>query len=280
MTTAQKVIKYLAIAFAIFLIINIISGILWAIFGASFILGLHTWENDTIREHSVITNYEYSDVETLNREIETLDIDIKFNSLIIKTGSEFKVEGDSNNIKCRQDNKTIHIEETNHHWFQKNNSGEIIIYIPEDLEFDKVKISTGAGKIDIERLKAKRLSLEIGAGETNIKELEVKDKAEIDGGAGKVTILSGIINDLDLDMGVGKVELNAKLTGSTDIDAGIGELAININAPREDYKIRASKGIGAITIDKEGISNDTIYGNGENYIKIDGGIGSIRVNFK
>ena len=280
MTTAQRIIKYLAIAFAIFLIINIISGILWAIFGVSFIFGLHTWENDTIREHSVITNYEYSDVDTLNREIETLNIDLNFSNLIIKKGEAFKVEGDNNNIKCRQNDITLYIEEINHHWFQKNNGGELIIYIPEDLEFDKVKISTGAGKIDIERLKAKRLSLEIGAGETNIKELEVKDKAEIDGGAGKVTILSGIINDLDLDMGVGKVELNAKLTGITDIDAGIGELDININAPREDYKIRASKGIGAITIDREGISNDTIYGNGENYIKIDGGIGSIKIKFE
>ena len=280
MTTAQKVIKYLAIAFAIFLILNIISGILWAIFGVSFIFGLQNWENNEIREHSVITNYEYSDIDTLNREIETLDIDIKFNSLIIKTGSEFKVEGDSNHIKCRQDNKTIHIEETNHHWFQRNNRGEIIIYIPENLEFEKVKISTGAGKIDIEKLETKRLSLEIGAGETQIRELDVKDKADINGGAGKVTILSGIINDLDLDMGVGKVELNAKLTGSTDIEAGIGELDVNINAPKEDYKIKASKGIGSITIDKEGISDDTIYGNGENYIKIDGGIGSIKIKFE
>lgn len=273
MTTAQRVIKYLAIAFAVFLIINIISAILWGLFGFTFIFGLHNTENDTIREYSVITNYEHEDIDTL-------DIDINFSSLIIKTGEDFKVEGDNNYIKCRQDNRTVHIEEKNHHWFAQNNSGELIIYIPENLEFDKVKICTGAGKIDIERIVTKRLSLEIGAGETQIRELEVKDKADIDGGAGKVTILSGLINDLDLDMGVGKVELNAKLIGSVDIDAGIGELDVNINAQKEDYKIKASKGIGTITIDGEGISGDTVYGNGENYIKIEGGIGSIRVNFE
>lgn len=279
MTTAQKIIKYLAIAFAIFLIINIISGILWAIFGVSFIFGLQNWESDTKREYSVITNYEYNDIDTLNREIDTLDIDIKFSNLKIKTAEEFKVEGDSNYIKCRQDNRTIHIEEINHHWFNKNNSGELIIYMPKNLEFDKVKICTGAGKIDIDRIDTRKLSLEIGAGETHIRELNVKDKADIDGGAGKVTILSGIINDLDLDMGVGKVELKAKLTGSADIEAGIGELDVKINATKEDYKIKASKGIGSITIDGEGISDDIIYGNGENYIKIDGGIGSIKVKF-
>lgn len=104
MTTAQKVIKYLAIAFAIFLIINIISAILWGLFGFTFIFGLHNTDNDTIREQSVITNYEYKDIDTL-------DIDIDFSSLIIKTGEEFKVEGNNEYLRCIQDNRTIHIEE-------------------------------------------------------------------------------------------------------------------------------------------------------------------------
>lgn len=273
MTTAQKVIKYLAIAFAIFLIVNIVSAILWALFGFSFIFGLHDRENHIISEEISTTNFEYENINTL-------DIDIDFSSLVIRTGEEFKVEGDNNYIQCKQNNQTIHIEEKNHHWFAKNNSGELVIYVPENLEFDKVKICTGAGKINIEKIVAKRLSLEIGAGETQIRELNVRDKADIDGGAGKVTILSGLINDLDLDMGVGKVEVNAKLTGNTDIDAGVGELDININAPKEDYRINTSKGIGSISIDGKGISDDITYGDGDNYIKIEGGIGSIKLNFK
>ncbi len=273
MTTAQKVIKYLAIAFAIFLIVNIVSAILWGLFGFSFIFGLHDRKDDIVSEEIIATNSEYEDIETL-------DIDMAFSNLMIKTADSFKVEGDNNHIRCNQNGKTIHIEEKGNHWFARNNSGNLIIYIPENLEFDKVKICTGAGKIDIEKITTKKLSLEIGAGEAQIKKLNVIDKTDIDGGAGRVAILSGIINDLDLDMGVGKVEVNAKLTGNSNIEAGIGELNINIDAPKEEYRIKTSKGIGSIYIDGKGSSDDTTYGDGENYIKIDGGIGNIRLNFK
>lgn len=272
MTTAQKVIKYLAIAFAIFLIVNIISAILCGIFGFAFIFGIKT-DNEKIRGEMISTNFEYEDIKTL-------DIDIAFSSLEIKSGEELKIETHSNSINCRKNNQTIQVEEKNYNWLSKNNSRDLIIYIPDDLEFDKIKINTGAGRISIEKIKTKKLYLEIGAGETRIEELEVTDKADIDGGAGKVTILSGIINDLHLDMGVGKVEINAKLIGNTDIDAGIGELAINVEAPEEDYKVKASKGIGNINIDGKNISSDAIYGDGNNYIKIDGGIGNIKVEFK
>ena len=37
----------------------------------------------------------------------------------------------------------------------KNNSRDLIIYIPDDLEFDKIKINTGAGRISIEKIKTK-----------------------------------------------------------------------------------------------------------------------------
>lgn len=272
MTTIQKVIKYLAIAFAIFIIVNIVSAILWGIFGFSFIFGLNR-QNEIITEEMATTNFEYENIDTL-------DIDIAFSSLKIKNGEEFKIETNNSNITCRQNNETVHIDEKNHKWFSRNNNGDLIIYIPENLEFDKIKINTGAGKIDIEKITTNRLTLEIGAGETIIEKLKVTGKAEIDGGAGRVTISSGEINNLDLDMGVGSVELNAKLTGDSDIDAGIGELNLDINASKEDYKIKASKGIGNITIDGKGISDDTTYGEGENYIRIDGGIGNIRIDFE
>ena len=40
MTLAQKIIKYLALAFAIFLIVTIISGILGGLYALSGVLGL------------------------------------------------------------------------------------------------------------------------------------------------------------------------------------------------------------------------------------------------
>ena len=43
MTTTQKIIKYLALSFAIFLIVTIISGILGALYALSVVLGLQPY---------------------------------------------------------------------------------------------------------------------------------------------------------------------------------------------------------------------------------------------
>ena len=74
MTTFQKIIKYLAIAFAIFLIVSIIGGILTGLAGISFL---------TSRKDSEIVgemqNYP------IEGEFDSLSVDLSFAKLVIKT---------------------------------------------------------------------------------------------------------------------------------------------------------------------------------------------------
>ena len=272
MTTAQIVIKYLALAFAAFLIVSIISGILSALYALSGVLGLQK-EDEIIKDEMSKINFE-------NSEVATLDIDVAFTNLIIKKGDLLLAETNNKNINCIQNNQNLQIKENQHSLFSKNDTGDLVIYIPEDLEFKKVKINSGAGKIQIENINAEKLYLELGAGETIIEKLNVTDDCKIESGAGKVSILSGNINELNLDMGVGKFEVTSALTGNSKINAGIGNLELNIQGNKENYTIKANKGIGSIKIDGKEVSNDITYGNGENNIKIDGGIGEIKIDFK
>lgn len=235
MTTAQKIIKYLAIAFAIFLIITIISAILSATVALSGILGLKKTIENSNNTEMVTTTFE-------NAEIHTLNIDIAATNLTIKQGEILKIETDNSNIDCKQSNKELKIKEKDYKWFSYNNvEKELILYVPEDLEFEKVKINVGVGK---------------------------------------VTVSSGRINDLDFDMGVGEANITADLTGESEINAGVGELNIKLQGENDSYKIKADKGIGAIKIDGKQISNGEIYGDGENEIDIDGGIGNINIYYK
>ena len=272
MTTAQKVIKYLAIAFAIFLIVSIISMITAGVFALSGILGLKKDIEESMNAEFVTTNFK-------NAEISVLDIELDFTNLTIKTGDELKIETDNNKINCKQDNKQLEIKENNK-WISKYVEKELILYLPESLELEKVKIITGAGKIDIENLSTEKLLFELGAGETKIQNLNVLKDCEIDGGAGKLSILSGTINDMDLDMGVGEVNLVTSLTGKSEINAGIGSLNIDLQGEKETYKIQADKGIGSIKIDGKEISSGDVFGDGENYIEVDGGIGNIDIDFE
>ena len=272
MTSIQKVIKYLAIAFAIFLIVTIISSITAAIFAVSGILGLKQDIEQSINSEMVTIDLE-------NNDIKTLDIEIAFTNLTIKTGKTLKIETDNNNINHKQENQKLEIKDKNKKWFGNYVEKELILYLPEDIEFEKVKIATGAGKIDIETLNAEKLFFELGAGETEIRNLNISNKCEIDGGAGKLSILNGTVNDLDLDMGVGEVNLTSNLTGKNEINAGVGNLNMDLQGDKESYKIQADKGIGSIKIDGKEVSNGEIVGNGEDYIEVDGGVGNIKIKF-
>lgn len=271
MTTAQKIIKYLAIAFAIFLIISIISTITAVVFALSGILGLKQNIEQSMSSEMIVAEIE-------NNDIRTLDIEVDFTNLTIKTGESLKLETNNNNINYKQDNQKLEIKEKTKKSLFNYTEKELILYLPEQIEFEKVRIMTGAGKVDIENFNTEKLLFELGAGETKIHKLNVSKECEIDGGAGKITISNGVINNLDLDMGVGEVSLTSSLIGKNAINAGVGSVNIKLKGEKESYKIQVDKGIGSIKIDGEEISNSEIFGDGENYIEVNGGIGNIKID--
>lgn len=274
MTTFQKIVKYLALAFAIFIIVNIIYGILFGVYALGLALGyIHEDRNEQIEAMDGIVQLD-------NTKVANLEINLKYSNLEIKKGDYLLAETNNKNISCKQNGDKILIEESNYNWFSGNKQGKIIVYIPEDFVFETVEIETGAGQINIEQINSDKLSLEIGAGKVEIQNLIVNSKTKIEGGAGKVDILAGKINNLKLDMGVGKFTMSTKLIGDSKINAGIGALEIGLIDEEENYTIKAEKGIGTIKINGKEIANDTRYGTGENYIEIDGGIGNIDITTK
>lgn len=265
MSGIQKIIKYLAIAFAMFLTFSIISGIMH---GVSFIGNIFYDDKNSITEK--FNNLEINDNTLL------LDINVSSSNITIKRGDTFKAETSNKYINSKQDNNKLYIEEKRHNWFQHDN-GELIIYIPSDFIFDGVSIETGAGQVNIETLSTKQLYLNLGAGKVDINNLIVLENTKIDGGAGEINIDAISMNSLDLDMGVGKLSLTSKLTGENKIDCGIGKINLSLIGSLEDYEIFLDKGIGKATINGNKMNADNTYGTGSNKLDIDGGIGSIDI---
>ena len=58
------------------------------------------------------------------------------------------------------------------------------------------------------------------------------------------------------------------------------ELSLSLLGGEDDYFIKLDKGLGDATIDGQSMSDDSIFGTGDNRINIDGGIGSIDIDFK
>lgn len=78
----------------------------------------------------------------------------------------------------------------------------------------------------------------------------------------------------------GLTTFECTLKGNNKIEAGIGELKINLKDSIDNHRFDVNKGIGSIKVNNNEISNNTIYGTGVNLLKIDGGIGSIKINTK
>lgn len=262
MSTAQKIIKMLAIAFAIFLIVLIFS-ILVRVGMAVTRSIVPTKEKPIVSQKLKID------------DISNIDISLEYASLNIKNGNKLLVKNnDTENIKIVNEDGILKIIEKKKKIF-KNEKRTVILYIPEDMKFTAVNIETGVGMVNIDNIDTDGLNLNLGVGKTNINNI-VANFADIETGAGDVSIKNGILNNSTIEVGIGKLDINGKFTGTNKIESGIGELKLTLDNSN-DYKIKFSKGLGSINYNGNTISNDTTIGTGNNYISIDGGIGSIDV---
>ena len=156
----------------------------------------------------------------------------------------------------------------------------LTVNVPAGTVFDNVNLTTGAGRLTIGKLSSGMLDFELGAGDVSIDSLVATKSADIDGGAGRITITNGTLKDLDLDMGVGQLNLTSALTGNCQLDLGVGESNITLIGRKEDYKLDLEKGLGSISVDGVNVSDYGSSGNGTNKVEINGGVGSINVEFK
>lgn len=271
MSNAQKIIKYLAIAFAMFLAFTIVSIILNGSFIIISSFGLIHQNNNTVLEDLQLISNEFN-------KISSLDIDLVNTNLRIKTSNEFQLLTNNSKIVYTNNNGNVKIKDKNFNWLN-NSKNSLVIYIPKDIILDKVNIETGAGKINIENLSTFDLSLELGAGDLYIENLFVKNNTIIDGGIGKSELNFSEINNLEADLGIGEFIFNGKLTGTNEIDSGIGKLSLNLIDSQDNYTFDIDKGIGSVILNNQKLETDNSLGTGANYLSIDGGIGEIQIDF-
>lgn len=265
MNTFQKTIKYIGMAFAIFLAVSIIGGIL-------NVVGLFVgfYDNDMVNKD--MKTY------TVSSDIFNLKLNINAADFTIKQGKKFSVESNLKNLSVDDKSGTLTINETKKYG-RVYTGAKLILYIPADTNFETATITTGAGRLTADYLSADTIEFEFGAGEVKIDTLIANSEAHIEGGAGMMTISDGDLCNLDLEMGIGKLNLTSALTGNSDFDMGVGESDITVTGNKDDYKLDIEKGLGKITVDGVSTSSVKNMGQGSNSISISGGIGAVNVKF-
>lgn len=268
MSGAQKLIKLVAIALAVCLIVSIIFGIFMGITAIFSVNG-----KDVVIYDELVTLYESDE------SLSGLDIDIGASKLVIKQGDKFLVQTNNSYVKCSASLDKLIVKEDSYNLSVLGSDTAVVIYIPHLAEFEIVNIYTGAGKVEVEKIIAQSLNFEFGAGEVTLQNVVAKS-IYMNTGAGKVTIGNGVLENAHLDLGVGETSITAKLLGTSTIDTGVGKLKLNIIGEAEDYTISVSKGLGKIDVFGNNVKDKSIIGMGENKIELSAGIGDIEVNIK
>lgn len=216
----------------------------------------------------------------LNIQSNTKAFDIKLDSamLIIEEGNKFTISTNNKYISLTEEDSKIKINEKDH--FSFKNSSALRITVPKNYNFTDLNIVSDGGFINIENLKADRLSLQLKAGSLVLNDVIVNDKLTIIGGAGTIDVTNGNVNNLNLNVGVGNCNISAILKGNSVIEAGVGQLNIDLLDSIDNYKIKLIKGIGDITINDTKITDNNTAFNGNKNISLVGGIGPISITSK
>ena len=213
-------------------------------------------------------------------EIHSLDIHLNAADFAIEYGEAFGVESNLKFLSVTEKNGILTIIDEGKGNSRNYNNAKLTLYIPKDAVFDDVCIETGAAKMTAETLSTASLKFKLGAGAVNIKQLNVTSCADIEGGAGEITVAGGTLNNLELEMGVGELNMTAALLGNNELNFGIGESNLTVLGNKSNYRIDIEKGLGTVTIDGKTVTDFGTSGGGQHSLEIETGIGALNLKFQ
>lgn len=266
MTNFQKIVKYLAVLLAVALIAGMAAGVVKGI--------------SVIAKFADLTTSDGKVEDVREETVKKIRVKLFRTDLVIVEGESFNAETDNEDVTVKEVFGTLVVEENSKSIVDSIKKSEVVLTVPEGYTLEQIKITTGAGRFTAEVLNAEKIDLNFGAGAVDIDKMISGSKTEITGGAGKVEICDGKTNDLDLDMGVGKLRYRAEITGKSEIDCGMGGMDLILLGGEESYSVDIDKGLGLISINGVSYDDGIDYGDGENKIDINGGVGEIKVKFE
>lgn len=270
MTSAQKVIKYFAISLAVLIIFSIASAAMGSL---GVVANLLSSEKIELTQSGAFLEGK------IPSEVSVLDINVYSLNVWIKQGDAYRFETNNESVQCKVLNEKLVVSQKEPSFLDTGENSSLIIYIPADITPKKLKLDSAAGNVIVQDIKVQNLSFSVAAGELQLKKVTAAKKTDIDGGIGKIDIKNCKLTNLDADLGMGKFVLTCALYGKCNIDCGIGNAVITLKGNENDYRIKAEKGIGLLTVCGNSIAGETALGDGDNSVDIDAGIGAVTVDF-
>ncbi|MDR1699716.1 MAG: DUF4097 domain-containing protein [Lachnoclostridium sp.] len=125
---------------------------------------------------------------------------------------------------------------------------KLIITVPSTEVLEEVTLNMNAGTVEVERLAAKKLKMEMGAGSLNAEELVGEDSLTLSVSAGKCKVEHMIGANPNIRCEAGQIDANGVLTGTGKIKCGVGQIDIDLVGDMKDYDYDVTCSIGTIRV--------------------------------
>ena len=214
---------------------------------------------------AVDENEEDGTVYQLKYQPTKLDIELKYDELILEEGDSFcvRVYDDSGkNVTVKESSDTLKVRSTK----KLSKTRKVHISYPEDVKLQELEIEMGAGTVYLNRdIETEKLSVEMGAGEFESKNPVTAREADLEIGTGSMTF----------------ADLSAR---KTDGECGLGELDLTLTGTQEDYNYDLECGVGNLDVGSDSYSGlgreKTISNKGaDRKLDLECGMGNISVDF-
>lgn len=225
----------------------------------------------------------------LTEDIDNVNIDLKYASLTIKTGSEagYRTSGFAkDSLLVSASNGALRIRERDlraKNFFGRDGyRPSVELILPAGKKVGFCSISVGAGTVDLRDLACGDFRLESGAG--SITGINISaDSSRLESGAGKLEFSGSSFTDARMSSGAGHIGFAGTLSGKTVVETGVGSIYLDLAGSDDDYRIRFERGLGSVKIGGEsynGIGNGTA-GNADaaSLIEVNTGIGEVHISF-
>ena len=294
MNGIQKVIKYCAMAFAIFLtvvifgsIVSVVLGVTTGIAGVNFLMGEEKERIDLSQEYTI------EEVKSLGIQSILVDCNAE---ITVKPGEKLAIvaENVTDEYEIRQTNgKFSIVQETPQIkiglWFGNTSEGECVtVSVPQELLMEQIKVNSGSGKVVLESFQTDELMVDSGSGRVTVNDVRTK-RMNIDSGSGKVSLLRTTAEETGLVTGSGGIAVDDATLGKLRLDSGSGSVALR-NVIAE--KAEVDSGSGSVLVEgrltgscefETGSGSLTLRldGKEEEYlVKAECGSGTFRINGK
>lgn len=228
MSNWQKIIKYLALVFAVCLTVFIVTTI--------FDVAVEVI--DGITGHggkSVTDTYTYDNIKSL-------DVEMGLGDVVIRSqGDDFIVKvNEVLGFEIKEKSGDLKIETGSRSFGSNGENSSLEIIVPENCRLENFKVEIGAGTCTIDGISTENADFDTGAGKLICNNLDVNN-CKTDSGVGSVTLsLTGSMEDYSiiLDKGIGSADIdgesysedkhkNSRADRKLDIDCGIGSIEID-----------------------------------------------------